>query len=304
MAWEYSDKTKQLFMEAMTSKPGSHLGEIKDADAEGVNGSLVCGDALKLFFNVDKNEDPTKDRITEIRYQTFGCTSAIASSEALCLLIEERDCTPLEALAIKNSDIVNFLDGLPLQKIHCSVMGAEALRDAVINWAQKRGLDLKEYGLDEEAHEDDDGRMVCKCFNITEPFLRREIKELKLKTLDEVMNATKAGGACGTCQNAPGGIKDILEEIWGKEATCNKDEIKSYSGDIKSQVEQVVEDKVRPTLKLHGGDVSIVEVKGTMVYCTLTGTCNSCSGAQFTLKNVVEKELRKYVDSTIVVVDL
>ena len=110
MAWEYSEKTKRIFMDAVQGKPGTHLGEIEDADGAGQHGSIVCGDALKFTFRVRRNEDPLKDIITEAKYLTFGCTSAIAASEALCALIEGHELTPIAALQIKNQDIVDFLE--------------------------------------------------------------------------------------------------------------------------------------------------------------------------------------------------
>lgn len=219
MAWEYSEKTKQLFLDAVHGKPGTHLGEIQNPDGLGEHGSIACGDSLRFTFRVEKNDDPTKDQIVEARYLTFGCTSAIAASEALCVILEARACTPIEALKITNQDIVDFLDGLPEQKIHCSVMGAEALEAAVVDWAKKRGVDLEKLGirLAEQMAEEDEGRLVCKCFSITEPFLRRKIKELNLRTLSQVTAALKAGGACQNCLHAPGGIQDILNDVWKKE---------------------------------------------------------------------------------------
>ena len=152
--------------------------------------------------------DPTKDVITEARYLTFGCTSAIAASEALCTLIEQGGYTPIEALKVQNKDIVEFLEGLPQQKIHCSVMGAEALESAVFNWAQKRGVDLEKLGVKIHADEQEEGRIVCKCFSLSEPYLRRKIEELNLRTIAEITNATKAGGACMSCHHVPGGLQD------------------------------------------------------------------------------------------------
>ncbi len=84
MAWEYSEKTKQLFLDAVHGKPGTHLGEIDEPDGFGEHGSIACGDAMQFMFRVEKNEeDPSKDVIVEAKYLTFGCTSAIAASEAL-----------------------------------------------------------------------------------------------------------------------------------------------------------------------------------------------------------------------------
>ena len=135
--------------------------------------------------------DPKLDRITEARYLTFGCTSAIAASEALCAIIEEGDFTPIDALKITNQDIVKYLDGLPQAKIHCSVMGAEALEAAVFNWAQKRGVDLSQLGVDIHRDEQDEGRVVCKCFGLTEPYLRRKIRELELHTISDILDYSK-----------------------------------------------------------------------------------------------------------------
>lgn len=217
MGWNYSEKTKQLFLDAVHGKPGTHLGEIADADGMGEHGAVACGDALKFTFRVKKAENPLEDVITEARYLTFGCTSAIAASEALCCIIEDRHITPIEALKITNADIVEFLEGLPQQKIHCSVMGAEALQAAVFDWAKKRGVQTSELGLQEHTAEEDEGRMVCKCFGVTEPYLRRKIKELNLRTIPQITGAIKAGGGCMNCHHAPGGLQDILDDVWKNE---------------------------------------------------------------------------------------
>ena len=224
MGWDYSEKTKRIFMDAVQGKPGTHLGEIENADGLGEHGSIACGDAMRFTFRVEKHPtDPLKDVIVEGRYLTFGCTSAIAASEALCVLIENGRYTPIEALKITNKDIADYLDGLPQQKIHCSVMGAEALEAAVFNWAKKRGVDLEELGVDIHPNDQDEGRIVCQCFNLTEPYIRRKIKELNLKTIPEITGAIKAGGACMSCHHVPGGLQDLLDEIWGREPTRLKE---------------------------------------------------------------------------------
>ncbi len=212
MSWQYSEKTKKLFMDAVQGKSGTHVGEIENADGVGEHGSVACGDALKFMFRVARDpDDPLKDKIVEAKFLTFGCTSAIAASEALCRIIEERGLTPIESLKLTNQDIVDYLEGLPTQKIHCSVMGAEALETAVFDWASKRGVDMAALGYKQLNVDENEGRLVCSCFGITEPYLRRKIKELKLKTVDEVTGAIKAGGACGSCR---GDIQDILTDIW------------------------------------------------------------------------------------------
>ena len=330
MAWEYSEKTKKLFLDAIHGKPGTHLGEIENPDGVGEHGSIVCGDAMRFMFRCEKHPtDPLKDVIVEAKYLTFGCTSAIASSEALCALLEEGRYTPIEALKIKNTDIVRYLEGLPAQKIHCSVMGTEALQAAVFDWARRRGVDLRLLGIDIRPDEEE-GRLVCKCFSITEPYLRRKIRELNLRTITEVIHATKAGGGCTSCHYAAGGIQDILDDIWGRKSLRvvpgmaapapagtasvanggSRNGTQSGNGEppppweaspyrFVKQIEKVIEEYVRPFLKQEGGDIEIVDIKDNLVYCRLTGACSGCPGAAQTLKLAVEQKLKETVDERV-----
>lgn len=316
MAWEYSDKTKELFMDAVSGKPGTHLGEIENPDGLGEHGSIACGDAMRFTFRVERHaDDPARDVIADARYLTFGCTSAIASSEALCALIEQGHYTPIEALKITNQDIVKYLGGLPAQKIHCSVMGAEALEAAVFNWAQRRGVNLQELGVELPAHEEQEGRVVCQCFTVTEPYLRRKIQELELKTVADVTNAIKAGGACMNCHHAPGGLQDLLDEAWGRPKTSfvetpqmpqSRDASDTPPGvsayQFAKNVERVVEEYVRPQLGADGGDMEIVDIKGTLVYVRLAGSCSGCANAAITLKMMVEQILKNQVDERVRVI--
>jgi NifU-like protein len=319
MAWEYSEKTKQLFMDAVHGKPGTHLGEIENPDGLGEHGSIACGDAMRFTFRVEKHpDDPTQDVITAARYLTFGCTSAIAASEALCTLIERDRYTPIQALEITNQDIVEFLEGLPAQKIHCSVMGAEALEAAVFNWAQRRGVDLAALGIDMHADEQEEGRIVCKCFTLSEPYLRRKIEELGLKTIPDITNAIKAGGACMSCHHVPGGLQDLLDETWGRKEPgaapaaaplTPKPDVAAKEPALSpfqfmKKVEQALDEYVRPLLQKDGGDIELVDIKDTMVYCKLTGACVGCAGAGQTMTMMVERTLKDTVDERIRVIDV
>lgn len=319
MAWEYSEKTKELFMAAVHGKPGTHLGEIENPDGLGEHGSMVCGDAMRFTFRVKRHPtDPTKDVITEARYLTFGCTSAIAASEALCTLIEQGGYTPIRALEIGNSDIVEFLEGLPEQKIHCSVMGAEALESAVFNWAQKRGVDLNELGIDLHAGDQEEGRIVCKCLSLSEPYLRRKIGELNLRTVADVTNAVKAGGACTSCHHVPGGLQDILDDIWSTEAgegrptaqtleparTAASEQSTISPYQFAKKIEKAIDEHIRPMLHRDGGDMEIVDIKDALVYCRLAGACSGCAGAGQTLKMMVERTLKEVVDERIRVIQV
>ncbi len=308
MAWQYSDKTKILFMNAVNGNEKSHFGEIEDADGVGEHGSIACGDAMRFFFKVQKADNPVDDKIIAAKYSTFGCTSAIASSEALCEIIERGEYTPIQALKIRNEDIVQFLEGLPSQKIHCSVMGAEALEAAVADWAQKRGVDLEAMGIKLGLKEDEGSRLVCTCFNITEAELKRRIVELNLHTIDDVIGALKAGGACGACQHAPGGIQDLLDERWGVQeetadtpATCTP---KLSAFQLAKRIEAVIESDIRPMLADDNGDVEIIDIKENLVYVTLTGACATCPGASGTIQYVIEKKLRENVDDSLRVIQV
>jgi NifU-like protein len=330
MAWEYSDKTMQLFNNAVHGKPGTHLGEITDPDGLGEHGSIACGDALRFTFRVKRDPaNPLQDVITEAKYLTFGCTSAIAASEALCCMIEAGHLTPVKALTITNQDIVNFLDGLPEQKIHCSVMGAEALQAAVFNWAQKRGVNLNALGIDIHAEEQEEGRVVCKCFTLTEPYLKRKIKELNLHSIAEITGAVKAGGACMTCHHASGGLQDLLNEVWGeKKKSVNSQTLPIITGDlvtiplnsklsaetVESQklspfqfakkIEKLLDEYLRPMVQKDGGDLELVDIKETTVYIELHGTCVGCAGAGQTLKYLIERTLKEKIDERIRVIQV
>jgi NifU-like protein len=320
MAWEYSEKTKQLFMDAVHGKPGTHLGEIEDPDGFGEHGSITCGDAIRFTFRVQRHAtDPTQDAITSARYLTFGCTSAIAASEALCTLIEQGNFTPIQALKISNQDIVDFLGGLPDQKIHCSVMGAEALESAVFNWAQRRGVDLARLGIDVHAGQQQEGRIVCKCFSMSEPYIRRKIRELNLHSIPEITNAIKAGGACMACHHVPGGLQDLLDETWGKGPHAaksltqitlpgqtpvkgGKPPLSPYQ--FNKKVETAFEQYVRPMLRTEGGDVEIVDIKEMLIYVRLLGACHGCHNASQTLRMMVEKTLKDMVDEQVRVIEV
>ena len=339
MGWDYSEKTKQLFIDAIERKPGTHIGEIENPDGFGEHGSIACGDALRFTFRVERDPvDPLRDVITEARYLTFGCTSAIAASEALCVLIEGKHLTPIDALKITNQDIVDYLDGLPEQKIHCSVMGAEALEAAVFNWAQNRSVNLSALGIDIHADEQEEGRVVCKCFSMTEPYIKRKIEELNLRTIPDIIGAIKAGGACMSCHHASGGLQDMLNDVWGdglqpsgfgfqKKVTEGfPDELNIISQlpvgeklppnlntrafeemspyQRAKKIEKVLNDYIRPMIARDGGNIEIIDIKDWAVYVELTGNCAGCVGAGQTIKWLVEKTLKDQVDEKIRVVQV
>ena len=191
--WNYSEKVMDHFLHPR------NVGAIADADASAEVGNLACGDALKLHLKIGPD-----GRIAEAKFQTFGCASAIASSSILTEMVIGK--TLEEAAKITNQDIASALGGLPEAKMHCSVMGMEALHAAIADYAQKHGM--------KTAPPEPDGgdRVVCRCFGITEGQIRRIARENGLRTVAEITDYTKAGGACGHCRDAIRTILDTLAE--------------------------------------------------------------------------------------------
>lgn len=274
--WEYTDKVREYFLNPR------NVGELANANGIGEVGSLACGDALKLFLKISKD-----GVIEDASFQTFGCASAIASSSALTELIKGK--TVEEALKISNKDIAGYLGGLPREKMHCSVMGQEALEAAVRNWRGEPAVP--------HSHE---GTVVCKCFGVTDVQIRNAIRENSLKTVEEVTNYTKAGGGCGDCSDT---IQNILDEELGKPRLQELVVTPRALTNVQrmQKVLQVLEEEVRPRLAADGGDIELVDVDGKKVVVAMRGLCAGCRSRDVTLKEMVEKLLREQVEPDIVV---
>ena len=272
--WEYTDKVRDHFMNPR------NVGEIENADGIGEVGSLACGDALKLFLKLDDNE-----RIVEAKFQTFGCASAIASSSALTEII--KGMTLDEAATVTNQDIAEYLGGLPKEKMHCSVMGREALEAAIANY---RGIPLPMA----------EGEVVCECFGVTDLEVKRAIEENKLKTVEEITNFTKAGGGCGKCLDR---LAEILRETLHEAMPLIPDRRPGRLTTIQKikRIEEVLEREVRPALRKDGGDIELIDLDGDFVIVSLRGACGTCKKSQTTLKEYVEKKLREQVLDTLIV---
>ena len=277
--WEYTDKVRDHFFNPR------NVGEVEDADGVGEVGSLACGDALKLTFKLDED-----GRIADAKFKTFGCASAIATSSVLTELIKGK--TLDEAMKVTNKDIADVLGGLPEQKMHCSVMGREALEAAVANY---RGGDVKKHELE--------GHVVCTCFGVTEMEIERVIRENDLATVEQVTNYCKAGGGCGGCH---GEIEKIIARFQGEKVKEHAPPAprpgKKLTNIQKMQlIQQTINEQVRPALRAHGGNIELIDIEGNKVTVAFRGMCAQCHLAEFTMKDVVETKLREFVSEDLFV---
>lgn len=277
--WDYTEKVHDYFLNPRNA------GFMENPSAVGEVGSLSCGDALKLYLKIED------DVIIDAKFQTFGCASAIASSSALTELIIGKKVD--EAAKVSNKEIAAYLGGLPTEKIHCSVMGEEALEAAIRNYK----------GLPPIEHIEDNSPLVCKCFGITEKQIIDLIRTQGVSTALEVTNFTKAGGACGQCNTR---IDEILVAEGRKLASKEIKPIpKSTMTNIQrmKKVTETIENNIRPRLMQDGGDIELVDLDGTTVVVALKGKCSSCRSSHLTLKNLVEKTLKEQVEPAITVVE-
>ena len=273
--WEYTEKVKELFLNP------KNVGEIENPDAVGEVGSIICGDALRLTLKIDKKTN----KITDAKFQTFGCASAIASSSALTELVKGK--TLDDALKISNQEIAEFLGGLPSEKMHCSVMGQEALEAAIANYTgEKKPVEGEE-------------KIICKCFEVSEDKIRKVAIENHLTTVEEITNYTKAGGGCGSC--IPD-IEAILKDIWSVKAVPERPLVPKKLTNLQkiALIQDVIEKEIRPLLQADGGDVELIDVEGNKVIIALRAMCVECPMGNVTVKGIEEK-LRELVSEDIIV---
>ncbi len=274
--WDYTEKVKSLYMNP------KNAGILKDADVVAEVGSIMCGDALKLYLKIDS------DTITDARFQTFGCGSAIAASSALTEMIIGMKITDAEKLT--NDDIVNYMGGLPEEKVHCSVMGSDALKKAISMW---KGM----ASGDNDTHE---GEEICFCSGITDAQIKKIISEKKAMSFDEVMIHTGAGKMCGSCIPE---IEDLIHDNRPDPSQPQKikKEDKIRASERISLIDEIITSSIRPVLRKKGGDVVLIDVNGDDVYVALRGNCSNCVSSNVTFRNFVEQELRKQVGEEITV---
>ena len=270
--WEYTDKVKDHFLNPR------NVGTIEDPDGVGEVGSLACGDALTFYFKLDEN-----GKIKDATFQTFGCASAIASSSALTEMV--KGLTLEEAKKITNEDIAEYLGGLPKEKMHCSVMGRDALEKAIACY-----LDEPEKKVE--------GEIVCECFGVTDLEIERVVRENHVTTIEGVTDYVKAGGGCGNCHDR---IQEIIDTILGTERPVKKKALALTNLQKIRLIEESIEREINPTLKKDAGRLELVDVDGNRVLVRMGGSCASCVKSPITLKHYVESKLRELVAPELVV---
>ncbi len=273
--WDYSEKVKDHFFHPR------NVGEIQDADAVGDVGNLACGDAIRLTLKLDN------DRIVDAKFKTFGCGSAIAAASALTEMVKGK--TVEEAEKLTNQDIADYLDGLPDEKMHCSVMGQEALEAAIANY---RGY---------EKAPSEEGTIICKCFGVTDKVIERVIRENNLGSIEQVTNYTKAGGGCKSCHPD---IQQIINDVRGPAVAVAPEPkpVKKMSNIKKMQlVQETIEKEIRPVLMSGGDDVELEDIDGDTVYVSFQGNCIHNATSKEKVRHTVEAKLRELVTEDLVV---
>ena len=291
-----------------------HLGEITEAQAKARGAKLViadwgaevCGDAIRAFWLVD----PKTDRILDAKFKTFGCGTAIASSDMMCEMIVGK--TVDEATRITNIDVEKALRdeadtaAIPPQKMHCSVMAYDVIRKAA---AEYKGVDMS--ALEEE-------EIVCACARVSLRTIKDVIRINNLTTVEDITRFTKAGAFCKSCIR-PGGhearkhyLVDILRETRAEmdRARGPAEAPKSFAelGLIQKHraVEKVLDEKVRPNLLRDGGNLEVIDMRDaggtTEVVIRYLGACQGCPSATMGTLSYIEDFLKSELDPAIRVV--
>jgi NifU-like protein len=301
---EYSQKVTDLM-----NNP-QNMGEITEEEAEAMGAKLIvadfgaesCGDAVRLYWAVD----PKTDIILESKFKSFGCGTAIASSDTMADLCKGK--TVDEAVKITNIDVEHAMrdnpdtPAVPPQKMHCSVMAYDVIKKAA---AQYKGVDMESF--EEEI-------IVCECARVSLSTLREVIRLNDLTTVEEITDYTKAGAFCKSCIR-PGGheakdiyLVDLLEE-YEKEKMSKAADASATGANLDfaqmtvvqklKAVDKVIDDNIRQMLIMDGGDMEILDIKENGahfdIYIRYLGACNGCAssstGTLFAIENILKEKL-------------
>ena len=300
--WDYTEKVMEHFHNPRNQGKITEKQEGEEI-VTGEVGSIACGDALKLHLKIDETTQTIKDA----RFQTFGCASAIASSSALTELLKGKKVE--EALKLTNKEIAASLGGLPEEKMHCSVMGQEALEAAIYTY---KGIPL-------DTHEEDEGNLICRCFGVSDTKIKRIIRENSLTTAEQVTNYVKAGGGCSSCLPD---IDDLLYEVANEKETSVAVATQVWQDNNPSPtiattstqtpkpltnlqkitlIQRVIDQEIRPILAEDGGDMELFDVEGDVVKVILKGACSGCASSTETLKLAIEATLQDRVSPALTV---
>jgi len=301
---EYSQKVQDLM-----NNP-QNMGEITEEQAEAMGAKLIvadfgaesCGDAVRLYWAVD----PKTDVILESKFKSFGCGTAIASSDTMAELCKGK--TVDEAVKITNIDVEKAMrdepdtPAVPPQKMHCSVMAYDVIKKAA---AQYKGVDMDSFEED---------IIVCECARVSLSTLREVIRLNDLTTVEQITDYTKAGAFCKSCIR-PGGheekdiyLVDLLEE-YEKEKMAKAADATLSGTDMPFKemtivqkikaVDKVIDENIRQMLIMDGGDMEILDIKENGehidIYIRYLGACSGCAssstGTLFAIENILKEKL-------------
>ncbi|EAJ5673848.1 iron-sulfur cluster assembly scaffold protein NifU [Campylobacter lari] len=301
---EYSQKVQDRM-----NNP-QHMGEFTQEDAQKANAKLIvadfgaesCGDAVRLYWLVDEKTD----KIVDAKFKSFGCGTAIASSDTMVDLCIGK--TVDEAVKITNLDVEFAMrdnpetPAVPPQKMHCSVMAYDVIKQAAAHY---KGVNPEDF---------EDQIIVCECARVSLGTIKEVIKLNDLHTVEEITQFTKAGAFCKSCVK-PGGhekkdyyLVDILAET---RAEMEREKLKDQSKtDIAfddmtmvkqlKAVEAVLDNDVRPMLHGDGGDLEVIDIqksdnKNIDIYIRYLGACSGCSSGSgatlYAIENILQEEL-------------
>ncbi|EPY5090231.1 iron-sulfur cluster assembly scaffold protein [Campylobacter jejuni] len=301
---EYSQKVQNRM-----NNP-QHMGEFSEEDAKARNAKLIvadfgaesCGDAVRLFWLVDEKTD----KIIDAKFKSFGCGTAIASSDTMVDLCIGK--TVDEAVKITNLDVEFAMrdnpetPAVPPQKMHCSVMAYDVIKQAAAHY---KGISPEDF---------EDQIIVCECARVSLGTIKEVIKLNDLHSVEEITQYTKAGAFCKSCIK-PGGhekrdyyLVDILAET---RAEIDREKLKNTMksdvafdemtvvGQLKA-VESVLDAEIRPMLHNDGGDLEVIDIQKAEgaaidVYIRYLGACSGCSSGSgatlYAIETILQKEL-------------
>ncbi len=311
---EYSQKVQDLM-----NNP-KNMGQLTEEDAKEMGGKLIiadfgaesCGDAVRLYWIVDE----ATEIIKAAKFKSFGCGTAIASSDTMAELCIGK--TVSEAVKITNIDVEKAMrdtpdvPAVPPQKMHCSVMAYDVIKAAAASF---KGVDAASF---------EDEIIVCECARVSLGTIKEVIKINNLTTVEEITNYTKAGAFCKSCVK-PGGHEDreyyLVDILKDTRAEMEHDRLLALSNAKISgshtisfeemtvvqklkEIEAVIDENIRPMLVMDGGNMEILDIKDgdggvTDVYIRYLGACSGCAssstGTLFAIEAVLQEKLSKNI---------